>query len=342
MAAGTTAVADLIVPEIFVPYSQLITTQKSRLIQSGALVRDPFLDEFLAGGGLTVHAPTMKDLEDDAENVSSDTGGNSSPNKIGTTQEIAVRCSRNNSWATADLAGTLAGKDPAEAIAQRVGAYWVRRQQAAFIALMKGVFANNAAAPIGTEHVLNDLTFDVKGAAFSNGVTNFTSEGFVDATLTMGDSMEELTMCFVHSIVYGRMIKLNLIDFVRDATNTTDIPTYLGRHVVVDDSMPIPAAGVFETWLFGRGAVRIGMGSPKVPVEVKRNPEANNGGGSEVLHNRVEFSLHPAGHAYIGTSPVGGPSNAATANNLAAATSWKRAFNERKMIKIARFVTREF
>ncbi len=341
MATGTTAVADIIVPQIFSPYVQQMTEEKSRLIQSGAVTRDSFLDNFLAGGGLTIHTPSFKDLDNDADLVSSDTGGASSPNKIGTADEIAVRLSRNNSWATADLTSALAGKDPADAIASRVASYWTRRLQAIFIATMTGVFADNAAAPTGTEHVQNDLTFDVKGVSFTNGVTNFTAEAFIDATLTMGDSMEGLGMVFVHSVVYGRMVKNNLIDFVQDSTNTMQIPTFLGRTVVVDDGMPF-ASGVFESWMFGAGAVRLGMGSPKVPTEVIRDPSANNGGGKETLHNRMELSLHPVGHAYVGTAANGGPSNAATTNNLAAAGSWVRAFKERKMIKVARLITREF
>ena len=51
--------------------------------------------------------------------------------------------------------------------------------------------------------------------------------------------------------------------------------------------------------------------------------------------------MHPAGHAYAGTPANGGPSNAATANNLAAAASWNRVYPERKQIKIARLRTTE-
>ena len=239
MSAGTVRVADVVVPEIFTPYVQQITEEKSRLIQSGAVARDDFLDGFLAGGGLTIHAPSWKDLDNDADNVSSDDPSvTSTPNKVGTAVEIAVRLSRNNSWKTADLAAALAGSDPADAIASRVGMYWVRRLQSAFVATVKGVFADNAAAPTGTEHVLNDMTNDISGSSFVDGVTNFSAEAFVDAAVTMGDSMDSISIIFVHSIVYARMQKNNMIDFVPDATQTINIPTFLGREVVVDDGVP--------------------------------------------------------------------------------------------------------
>lgn len=340
--AGTTAIADVIVPQSFSAYSQLMTEEKSNLIRSGVAVRDSVLDSNLAGGGLTFNEPSFKDLDNDADNVSSDVTGTSTPNKIGTLQETQVRLSRNNSWASADLTAALAGVDPMNAIANRVSDYWTRRLQAAFVATCKGLFADNAAAPVGTEHVQNDLTFDIKGASFTDGVTNFSAEAFIDATLTMGDSMNSLGMVFVHSVVYGRMLKNNLIDFVSDSINgqAIQIATFLGRRVVIDDAMPA-AAGVYESWLFGAGAFRMGMGSPKVPTEVDRLPAAGNGAGQEVLYNRVEWMIHPVGLAYKGTSPLGGPSNASTTNNLAHADSWQRVFTERKQIKIARLITRE-
>lgn len=342
MASGTVAIADVIVPEIFTPYVQQLTEEKSRLIRSGAVVRDPFLDAFLAGPGLTIHAPSFKDLDNDAENVSTDVTGTSTPNKIGTAQEIAVRLSRNNSWAAADLVSSLIAKDPMDAIASRVADYWVRRMQAVFVATMKGVFADNDAAPTGTEHTAGDLTFDVSGSSFAAGVTNFSAEAFIDACQTMGDSSDDLGLVFMHSVVYTRAQKNNLIDFVPDSTGQINIPTFLGRQVIVDDGAP-GTGGVYETWLFGRGAVRWGSGSPKTPTEVDRNPAAGNGGGQETLYNRVEWACHPAGHQFAVASPaMGGPSNATTSGNLAHADSWKRAFTERKQVKIARLKTREF
>lgn len=341
MASGTVNVADVIVPEVFAPYVQVLTEAKSRLIQSGAIVRDAALDQFLAGGGLTMHAPSWRDLDDDADNVSGDqSDSDSTPNKIATQDEIVVRKSRNNSWATSDLASALAGSDPADAIAARVANYWTRRAQAMFVALMTGVFADNAAAPTGTEHVQNDMTFDIKGASYVDGVTNFSAEAFVDACATMGDSMDSLALVFVHSVVYARMQKNNMIDMVPDARQEIMIPTFLGREVVVDDQMPA-ASGVYESWLFGRGALRMGMGSPKVPVETIRNPAEGNGGGMETMFSRTEWCMHPIGHKYAGTAGKGGPSNASTSNNLAHAASWARTYAERKQIKIARLISRE-
>lgn len=347
---AVTKIADVVVPQIFTPYKQQITEQKSALIQSGVVARDPALDAMLAGGGLTFNTPSWKDLDNDEENTSSDDDGTSStPKKIGTATEISVRLSRNQSWSAMDLASALAGAKPMEAIGNRVGYYWTRRLQANFIATAQGVFADNAAAPSGSEHVQNDLTNDISGASYSAGVTDFSAEAFIDTAVTLGDSAETVTAVMMHSIVYARAQKNNLIDFIPDADGKTEIPFFLGRRVIVDDSMPNPAgvgaaqtsAGIYHTWLLGTGAFRYGVGSPDVPTETKRDPDKGNGGGMETLYDRVEWVLHPVGHAYTGTPPNGGPSVASTTNNLAHAASWQRRFSERKQIKIARLITRE-
>lgn len=339
-------VSNVIVPSIFTPYAQQLTEEKSRLIQAGVLVRDPAIDNLLAGGGLTFNVPSWKDLTNEAENISTDTeydydgSDNSAPKNFGTSQEVAVRLSRNQSWAAANLAADLAGSDPMSAVAARVSNYWQLRLQAAFVATMTGVFADNAAAPAASEHTQNDLTYDISGSSYNEGVTTFSAEAFIDAATTIGDSQEDLGVVMVHSVVYARMQKNNLIDFIPDSEGRVNIPTFLGRRVVVDDGMP-KSGNVYNTWIFGPGAVRLGVGTPEYATEVQREPNAGNGGGQDVLYSRVMWCIHPVGHKYAGSAPNGGPSNAATSNNLAAAGSWERVFPERKMIKVARLITRE-
>ncbi len=343
MAAGPiTQIADVVVPEIFTPYVQQLTEEKVRLIQSGIVVRDPFMDTLLAGGGLTFNVPSFRDLDNDTDRVSTDTaideftGGTAKPDplKIQTDQEVAVRLSRNNSWSSADLTSALAGTDPMAAIANRVAFYWTRRMQAVFVATQNGVIKDNVSNDAG------DYENDISGVGYIAGVTDFSAEAFLDAAVTMGDSMQDLVAVMVHSVVFNRMQKNNLIDFIPDARGEVQIPTFLGREVIIDDGMP-SAGNVYDTWLFGAGALRLGVGSPKVPTEVEREAGGGNGGGQEILYSRVQWSLHPNGHAYTGTSPNGGPGNGTGANDLNNAGSWNRVFPERKQIKFARLVTRE-
>ena len=379
MSQSPQALTDIVVPENFTPYIQQLTEEKARLVQSGVMAMSPMLSEFLAGGGASVNVPSFRDLDagndadseaTGADRVSGPLGTNHFslgaptqvgsgtgvldpvPQKIEDSQEIAFRLSRNNSWTSLDLAAALAGTDPMSAIASRVSFYWTRRLQRAFIATWRGVSADNVAVASGTDtHTQDDLVNDIAAGAFVNGVTNFTAEAFLDAAVTMGDSMEDLTACMVHSVVFNRMQKNNLIDFIPDARGEIQIPTFLGREVIVDDRMPngtnvtrsnasggSAEAGIYETWLFGSGAAQLGLGTPKVPTAVERKEGSGNGAGQEVLYSRQEWAIHPTGHAYIqGSVPEGGPSNA----NLVTAANWSRVYPERKQIKFARLVSRE-
>jgi hypothetical protein len=357
MAAGpATQIADIVVPEVFTPYIQQLTEEKSRIVQSGMLSRNGAIDELLAGGGLTFKIPSFKDLDNDAERVGNDSsapfntadaavnaaGSGTSPErppdpkKIGTATEIAVRLQRNQSWSSMDIAATLAGADPMNAIAQRVANYWTRRLQVAYVATWNGVIADNVANDTG------DYVNDISGGGFIDGVTNFSAEAFLDTLLTLGDSMNDLTTLMVHSVVFNRMQKNNLIDFIPDARGEVMIPTFLGHEVIVDDGVP-RTASVYDTWIFGPGATQFGVGTPKVATAVNRIEGGGNGSGQEVLYNRVEWSIHPTGHAFTGvTFPDGGPNNTGTAgDDLDEAASWDRRYTERKQIKFARLVTRE-
>jgi hypothetical protein len=203
------------------------------------------------------------------------------------------------------------------------------------VATWKGVIADNTANDSG------DYSNDISGVSFVDGVTNFSAEAFLDAAQTMGDSQEDLTMIMVHSVVYNRMQKNNLIDFIPDARGEIRIPTFLGREVIVDDGMP-RTGNVYDSWLFSRGATQIGVGTPPVATETDRKPGGGNGGGQDVLYSRVMWCIHPVGHSWIGTADDGGPANTGTSgSDLDEAGSWNRVFSERKQVKFARLVTRE-
>ena len=345
-ATDLTRISDIVVPEIFSGYIQTLTQEKSRLVQSGALVLDARLNEDLSGGGATFNEPFYHDLASDegdgsttanhAENISTDKGPASTPDNIDAGTEIQVRMSCNKSWGSADLTAALAGNDPMNAIANRVADWRTRRLQHAWLATMKGVFTTNDAAPSGgSTHKAGDLTLDI--SSMTGDAAKFSSSAFIAATGLMGDSMEALTMVMMHSVVYQRLQNLNLIDYIPDARGEVMIARYMGREVIVDDGMPNDGSK-FQTFLIGGGATAMGVGSPKVPVAVKRNEEMNNGAGEEILYNRWEWIIHPVGHAWKGTAASkGGPSNA----ELAAAGAFTRVYRERKQIRIARLITKE-
>ena len=117
--------------------------------------------------------------------------------------------------------------------------------------------------------------------------TMFTRKNVTSAIFTLGDAFGGITAIGVHSATFKTMVDNDDIEYIKDSTGTINIPYYLGKMVIVDDSSPVvPAGGVAEdstapkytTILFGKGAFGFGEGSPKIPVELERKASQGNGG----------------------------------------------------------------
>ncbi len=332
---AVTRLSDLVIPEVFTDYVQLLTEEKSAFRNSGVLEASPLLDQLLAGGSRVFNVPHFRDLAQTESNVSSDNPGSSAtPENITTGQEIAQRHNRNQVWSSMDLNAALAGADPMEAIAALVSDYWVREEQRMLISSLVGVFDDNETNDSGD--MINDITVTGSPALAAN---LFSAEAFIDAQQTLGDSSEDLVAVSMHSVVFARAKKNNLIDFIPDARGEVDIPTFLGLRVVVDDGMPNVIRDTvteFSTYLYGAGSVARGQSAPKVPTETDREPLSGDGGGQEFLITRVEWSIHPRGFAWLSSNQAG---ESPTNTELEDDTNWDRRFNERKQIKLAELRT---
>lgn len=333
---AVTQLSDLVIPEVFTEYVQLLSAERSAFRASGVLESSPLLDQLLAGGARTFSVPHFRDLSQTEANVSSDNpASNATPQNIATGQEIAQRHNRNQVWSSMDLNAALAGADPMEAIAALVADYWVRQEQRMLISAVQGVFADNEANDSG------DMIVDIAlGGAGTPTVANlFSAEAVIDAQQTLGDSQGDVGVIAVHSVVFSRAKKNNLIDFIPDARGEVDIPTFLGLRVVVDDGLPrvnVSGNDEFSSYLFGAGSIARGVGTPRVPTEVERAPLAGDGGGQEFLVSRVEWAHHPRGFAWLAANQAG---ESPTNTELQDAANWDRRFNERKQIKLAELRT---
>ncbi|MCW2277739.1 major capsid protein [Heliophilum fasciatum] len=311
-----TQIADVIVPQVFNPYVIARTAELSALSQSGIISNNPELDALARGGGKYINMPYWNDLTGDDE-VLSDSGA-LTPQKITAGQDVAVLFLRGKAWSANDLASVLAGSDPMAAIGDLVAAYWARMRQKLLFSMLKGVFAS--ATMSGNIHDISALTGT---AAVLSGET------FLDAQGKLGDAAEKLTAISMHSAAYIKLQKDNLIAFIPDSEGKVNIPTYMGRRVIVDDGHPV-SSGVYTSYLFGAGAIGLGNGQHPVPTETDRDSLA----GDDILINRQAFILHPRGVKFTGTSVAGAaPTNAECEN----AANWTRVY-ENKNLRIVKFV----
>lgn len=333
---AVTRLSDVIVPEVFNPYMLKETMEKSAIFRSGILRNDPNLANFLSGGGQTVNVPFWNDLANDEANTSSDDpNSEASPKKITASKDIAIRINRNQGWSDADLAAELAGDDPMKRIGERVTAYWTRQFQRHLVAAIKGLIADNVAND--SSDMVNDIaTTDPVTATAAELIS---AEAVLDTKQTMGDAGGMLDTLIMHSVVFTRLQKLNLIDFIPDARGEVNFPSYLGYNVVVDDGVTAVAETnqtQYSTYLVGRGAFGFAEVPPAVPVETERKPAQGDGGGVEQLWTRRQYIMHPYGIKWTSSSLAGSsPTNTELENDA----NWDRVYPERKQIPLAELKT---
>jgi len=332
-----------IVDDIFMPTMLNAALELNALIASGIAVAAGDITAFLSNpnGGRTFNPRHYNPLTNDEPNISSDDpDSKSTPKNLTGSKQTLVRHSRNQSWSSMDLVAALNGNDPVGAIRAGMSKYWQTATQNLSFASLLGLLADNVAHDNGD--MLIDLCAPTTQAAIDVGANVFAKEECIDALATLGDHMGQITGMGVHSMVYARMLKNDLIDFVPDSATGFQIAMYGDKRVIVDDGLTptaynINSGGVavpayrYTTVLFGAGALGMGMGSAKVPLEVLRDPTAGDGGGQETIFSRVEQAVHPYGFEWLGASMVGAsPTNA----EIKLAANWNRTF-ERKRIPLA-------
>ncbi|UXN73380.1 major capsid protein [Devosia sp. A8/3-2] len=334
-----TRLSDVIQPEVFMNYMDTYTKENSAFFESGVFRSDPNLASFLSGGGRTVNIPFWKDLPgDDSEPGDDDPNSVLIPKKITAGKDVGVRQVRSQSRQSSSLTADLAGADPMQAIARRVGKYWVREFDKIAWATAYGVYLDNVANDGG------DMVSDIGGDDGTVIASELISaEAILDAKQTMGDAAEDLKVIVMHSVVYTRLQKQNLIDFIPDARGEVRFPTYLGYRVVITDRAKTivganPADVEYLTLLLGENAFAFTEAplATSPMIEVDRKPEQGNGVGVDILYSRRQFIMHPYGIKWTDAS-VGGefPTNA----ELGLAVNWDRVYPERKQIPIAFLVT---
>ena len=329
---------DSIEPRVFLDYLSVNTMEKTAYWESGVVASSPVLNAKANTGGRIVDVPFWKDLANIEPNYSNDDpAANSTPQKISTGDQIARIGYLNQSWSSTDLASEIAGSNAMQRIASRVDAYWMRQYQARLIAMTVGLYNDNVAGNAG-DMVFNAARTTAGTAAATNG---FTRSNFTSAAFTLGDSFENTGALAVHSVIYKRMVDNDDIDFIVDSQGSMNIPTFLGRRVIVDDGMPVvmnATSGLLEytSVLFGAGSIGYGEGSPENPIEVDRKPEQGNGAGVEILYSRKTMLMHPQGYAFTSASVAG---VTPTLAELKLAGNWTRVVDERKQVSIAFLVS---
>ena len=324
---GTT-LADVIVPELFTPYTVQKTMELSALFTSGIVAHSADFDRLASEAAPLHNMPFFEDLSGDSENVVE--GASLTAAKITSKVDVSTTIRRAKMWSATDLSAALAGKDPMAAIGSLVARYWARDMQKELINTLNGVFGSYTDTNSNTVTPLADHILDISGE--TGNAAKISASAFIDACQLLGDAQGELTAVVMHSATKAYLKKQNLIQTERDSTSV-EFDTYQGRRVIVDDGCPV-ANGVYTTYLFGNGAVAYGNGSPVrfVPTELDRDKKL--GSGVDYPINRKAFILHPRGIKF--TNLVRANAETVSRAELANAKNWERVY-EPKAIRMVCF-----
>jgi hypothetical protein len=339
---ATVQLSNIIDVQVFQDLPAVNSPEKTDFFESGIVTRNALLDSLANAPGKTAELPFWNDIDASvAPNLSNDNPASiASPQLIIQGEQISRKAMLNQGWSATDLASELAaGPRAMDQIRARVDMYWCRQWQRRLIASANGVLADNVANDGG------DMRFNAAGA--TNGdvsaTTVFTRSNFTSAAFTLGDAVDGIQAIAVHSVIYKRMLDSGDIEFIRPFEGALDVPTYLGKRIIVDDGLPYtPAAGAgagdasakYTSVLFGAGAFGYGEGQPTVPVEIDRDAAQGNGGGVETLWTRKTWILHPFGFQNTGTPAAVSFSLA----ELALAATWDRVV-ARKNVPLCFLVT---
>jgi hypothetical protein len=314
------------IPQLFLAYQQEEIKDRNALVSSGLMVTNDAIQAEFNKGGKTIDLPFFGDLSGDSE-ILSDTNP-LTPDTISGDVQTGVRNMRGRAWKASDLAGELSGADPMQATARRTGQYWVREMQKSMIAVLQGMYGSGG--PLATSHAVGGTT------------TQLTQAAMVDGIAKLGDAGQELTGIIMRSPIYYALMKMDLIV---PATTTSqldsrislqrlELGTYLGRPVLVDDTLPYDAGAgtggtdVHHTYFFGPGAFAYATAPAKNPLETDRDKLA----GVDYLINRTHYLIHPNGISWDGNAVGAAPTN----GELSTGSNWKKVYTDYRNIRITR------
>lgn len=285
---AVTRLSDVVIPEEFTTYVTQNSMETSALVQSRIALRNGVIEDQLRAGADSFTVPFWNDLPDEEANITNDDPADEAvPAKLTSEKQIVRKAFLHKSWSAMNLASELAGADAIARIQDRASAYWTRQLQRRLISSLIGVLDDNI-ANAGGDMVL-DLTAEVGAAA------QFSAEATIDAAGTMGDQMGGMAGIAMHSDIYRKALKTDLVEFVKDSAGS-NFATFRGMAVVVDDLLPVDEAeGDYTSVLFAPGAVGWGMtsrASRKAPRSRTSRGLVTAAGSRSCIAARTSRSTH--------------------------------------------------
>lgn len=308
----------LFVPEVFNRYITEQNVKTNRLIKSGIMSNDARLNALAERGGKSINMPFFKQLGGDDELLTVDNG--LTPGAMEAGMDVATLIMRGRAFDIFDLESSLSGEDVVGECASMIAEYWNGRKQTTLMAILEGVFKSPSM----------ETNIYKAGGPKAKTIAKIDGASFIQAKNKLGDKSDALEAVIMHSAVFAELETQNLIAYIPNSQGVVEFPTYMGKKVIVDDECQYDAeTGVYNTYLFGRGAIGYGQGRAQVPSEIGRDHLK----GIDTLVHREHYLMHPRGVKFTNANVAKeSPTNA----ELKDGANWERVY-EPKNVKIVLF-----
>ena len=316
---AATTISNMIVPVIQADYMAAVFPSLSPLLGSGVVEIDPN-PRFRDQGGNLFDVPQY--LEFSTASVAQPTGDSEgTKNPLATSKDTGVICRRETGLASLDQSSLASGSNISAEIQRQAPIYWAKDTAKTLYNALSGLFATALAGA--------NFTLAVPDTFKPSAVKDIGAMGAV------GDTWPTFTIWLMRSTQFFQAINEGLVNYVNAGAfgerllQTGQVPTILGKQVIVDDNI---ADVDGSTYLCKPGALYLAF-QQNFAVEYQR--DASIGGGTDEYWLRAHYMPHPRGGVYGGAAS---PTN----TTLATGASWSAASALSTDPKLARVVKVKF
>lgn len=281
--------------------------------------------------GIVGQIPVLHSLADDADDEAIAAGTTVTPTGFTDHSEVFPIVYRGKGWTIDNVTQSTSGNNPLASTQGQIALYFTRQNQKKIVAMINGLFAANGAL-VATHQ--SDKSAEADPSIQYNG-----GQYIVDASESiLGEQWQDVDTIICHSKVASMLIKGGLtgtmqsLIFRDNAIQTGNVTTFLGKKVVINNTLCAPTGNVYPTYITVGQPVYVGF-RKQLDVFPYFNPAV--GGGSNQI-----FCYTSYGVGMRGVTWSAGTYNPSTAN-LSTAGNWTKVAQSVKDIKLIQLKTTE-
>lgn len=311
-------------PGLFAPFFQEAWPKTKNLVSMGLVAEDINAQVSQSGEYFTI--PFQENLSNIGNSVRVTTSTTITPQTLGDKEEVGVVCHIGQGIKEQVLNDILRGAEGLRQAANQIVPYTVNEFQRYLVSATKGAFA--ADGPLFGTHVV-----DKSGIGDGTISTSF----IIDAAQeTLGEDGMDFDALIMHSKIFADLQKVGLITYVNAGTFgqnllvSGDIPTVLGKRVMVNDTLCAKdSADKYPVYLSGGRPWYLGYQRQQLRIYQDFNPAI--GGGQNETYWYADFVPHIRGLKW-NVSTIN-----PTTTNLETGTNWTKVWTDEN-IKLAQLL----